>query len=330
MAKLARDVQHNGYQALYEPAVSTAVTTVTSTEIMSESIHEALHLGTPFISVAKRGGSSLSQHRLSWFTGNNKARGLDGRALPDIAGWAIEQPDLDETGLPEDYELYDAMALLVQRGLAAECVVLHPDDSGKPRPVRYWAMPQLGLFVVCEGVPSKQEMLRDPAERWGVAYAWPQGRSSELHLIAFSKELMDAGYCYPLSVKFSSYCTDRALACLKAHERVLNVADKFREEAGEHIGAAYYAYALPIGVSPRSITAGKDAGKTKEIYYPFPVVPRQIDLQYLSSVAISRDQALLLEEDGRVERTVAWSVEKSRRIMAGNEASEVNDEDHPF
>lgn len=327
MVKMQREVPHQGYQNLYEGTEDNvieaeATSAETNLEVIEEtqvprSLDSVLHLDATFISQAKRGSAPLSPHKIVWFTGNNKCRDINGKPLPDIAGWAIEQPNLEELGLPEDFELWDAMELLCAQGIAVPVIVIHQDDAGKPRPVKYWALKHASLFVVCEGIPNKSEMLRDVEMRWGVAYAWPKGKGSSLHFYAFVKELMDTGYNYGFFIRMSSYCTDRMLACLKVHERTLNAADALRQKLGK-VGVAYYAYALPLSTSQRTITAGKEVGKTTEVYYPVPMVPRKIDVDFLSETAITEDQAFILEEDGRVERMVEWSVEKSKRLIAGD------------
>jgi hypothetical protein len=227
------------------------------------SLYKALHIDAHFASSAKRGSAPLAPHKITWFTGNNKARSIDGKPLPDIAGWAIEQPDLDETGLPEDFDLCDAMELLCQQGKAAPVIVLHQDDSGKPRPVRYWSLPVASLFVVCEGIPSKFDMRNDVELRWGVAYGWPEGQSSSLHCYVYIKELMDAGYYCGFFVHMSSYLTDRMLACLYSHVRVLDAADAQRAKTGDVEPVPFYAYALPITVSSRQKPLGQSWVKPK-------------------------------------------------------------------
>lgn len=314
-----------GMQRLAEPleaqeaqVVEEAGTDLVPTANQEIALTQVLHIGTRFASSARRASAEIAfKHRVTWFTGNNKARTLDGKPLPDIAGWGVEQPDLETEASLEDFALMDAMEILVAQRLAAEVVVQHFDDAGKPRPVKYWALPRASLFVVCEGVPSRAEMMKDPAARWGVAYAWPEGKKSELHLVAYVKELMDAGYNSPFVIKFSSSVTDRMLACLKVHERVLDFADNMRMDAGEDMPLPYYAYALPLVTSKNTMTMGKVQGQTKEVFYPMPVLPPRLSEEYLAAVAITEDQAAIIEDGDRIAETVKWSVEKSKRILEG-------------
>jgi len=291
-----------------------------------ESLHSALHINTHFGSQAQYGGADTTMaRRLTWLTGNNDCFAANGKTpLPAARGWYIDKPDDDEL-YPDDFALLDAMEALVEQGLAAECVVSHPDETGKPRKVPSWHLPVASLFVVCQGIPSKSEMLNDPGARWGVAFAgWQTGGvKSTLIFSCFVKELMDAGYSGPFTARFSSYTTDKALSCLKAQEYILKFVDTLRNKAGEAEPIAYYAYALPITCSSKTITAGKEVGKTREVYYPVPAIPRlsqrdpEAALAYLASHAITEDQAFVLEHDGRVERTIEWSVKTSQRLTAG-------------
>jgi hypothetical protein len=304
----------------------TTVTEETSTAIIETqsttiSLTNALHIDVRFASAAIYGDDEPAQRRMTWATGNNDAFAMNGKqALPRARGWIIDQPDEDKGLYPDDYALIDAMELLVERGLAAPCLVVHQDEQGKPRRVPSWSLPVASLFVVCQGVPSKQQMLSDASERWGVAYTgWRNGEKSLLSLQFFVKELLDAGYNGSFYASFSGYLTDKALACLKAHEYTLRFADALRRQAGEDTPPAYYAYALPIVCSATTMTAGKEAGKTTEIYYPVPRIPRlalrnpEPGVEYLESVAITFTQAELLEREDRIERVIAWSASPTKK-----------------
>lgn len=285
------------------------------------SLGTALHMDTHFATAAQySAGSDATEARwLTWATGNNPKFDKNGKTpLENARGWIIDRPDEDEA-FPDDYELIDAMELLVEQGLAQECQVSHNDEDGKPHKVPSWHLPVASLFIVCQGIPSKTEMLADPTCRWGVAYSgWKQGAKSFVVFNCFIKELMDAGYNGVFRVKFSSFLTDKALACLKAQEYVLKFVDGLRARAGNNEPVAWYAYAQPIQCSTKTITAGKEVGKTKELYYPVPVIPRlshrdpQAAIGYLSRMAITEDQALIVEDDGRVERAVEWSAKASQ------------------
>jgi hypothetical protein len=304
-------------------STESATALVETTEGGEISLSQALHTNIRFASAAYRGGAETgAARRLTWLTGNNQCFEAHGKqALPPGRGWIIDQPDEEAGLLPDDYELIDAMEALCEQGKAAPCIVVHP-ESGKPRRVPSWALPVLTLFVICQGIPSRAEM-RDPKERWGIAYGWnPAKNRSELILQCFVKELLDSGYAGIFLAKFSGMVTDRILACLKAQEYVLNFADALRARSGDDRPVAYYAYGLPIACSQRTLTAGRE-GQSTEIYYPVPLIPRlsvrdpEPGLAYLASVAITEDQAALLEVDNRVEHTATWSVEKSRRIAGG-------------
>ncbi len=308
-----------------EPADNQAGTTlVEAAQRGCVSIAAALHVNTRFAAPAYRGGTETgAARRLTWLTGNNQCFAANGKqALPPGKGWIIDQPDEDAGLLPDDYELIDAMESLCERNLAAPCVVVHP-GAGGPRRVASWALPVASLFVICQGVPGRSEMQRDQECRWGIAYAWnPATNRSELLFQCFIKEMLDAGYAGTFTVRVGGYITDRMLLCLKAQEYVLNFADVLRAKTGEDRPVAYYAYALPIACSQRTIPAGRE-GKSTEIYYPVPLIPRlsqrdpESGLAYLASVAITEEQAALLEADERIERIVTWSIEKTRKISGG-------------
>jgi hypothetical protein len=299
------------------------------------SLGQALHMNTRFATAAQygAGGDAGDARWLTWATGNNEKFDKKGRTpLANARGWIIDRPDDDEV-FPDDYALMDAMELLVEQGLAQECMVSHNDENGKPRKVASWHMPVASLFIVCQGIPSKSEMLADPSCRWGVAYTgWKQGSKSFIVFNCFVKELMDAGYNGIFRVKFSSFLTDKALACLKAQEYVLKFVDGLRAHAGNNEPVAWYAYAQPITCSTKTITAGKEVGKTKELYYPVPAIPRlsqrdpQAAIDYLARMAITENQAFIVEEDGRVERTVEWSI-KASQPNAGEAALYSSDDD---
>lgn len=290
------------------------------------SLGAALHMDTHFATVAQySAGSDATDARwMSWATGNNEKFAKNGKTpLENARGWIIDCPDEDEA-FPDDYELIDAMEILVKQGMAQECVISRQDDAGKSRKVPSWHLPVASLFVVCQGIPSKSEMLSDPTCRWGVAYSgWKQGAKSFIAFNCFVKELMDAGYSGMFHCRFSSFLTDKALACLKAQEYVLKFVDGLRTRAGNTEPVAWYAYAQPIQCSTKTLTAGKEAGKTKELYYPVPAIPRlshrdpQAAVDYLASHAITEEQALIVEYDGRVERAVEWSA-KSPQQLAGD------------
>ncbi len=321
--------------------VSTAL--VEAAEPREVSLTTALHVNTRFASAAYRGGAEASvPRRISWLTGNNDCFAINGKsALPPARGWFIDQPDEEDGLLPDDYELIDAMEVLCEQGKAAPCIVMHPESSSKPRRVPSWSLPVLTLFIICQGIPSKAEMQGDQTLRWGIAYGWnPKSNRSELYFQCFIKELWEAGYAGVFTAKFSGLVTERILLCLKAQEYVLNFADALRSRSGEEQPCAYYAYGLPVACSGHTLTAGKQ-GQSTEVYYPIPLVPRlsvrdpESGLKYLASVAIGDSQAAILEADGRIERTVAWSIEKSRRINGGDaddqaEAPQNGDDEVPF
>jgi hypothetical protein len=298
------------------------------------SLASALHVNTHFASTATLTGDGYAPRRLSWATGNNAMFASNGKTPLEAArGWILDQPNQDEL-FPADYELMDAMDVLIEQGKARAVVVEHFDKDGRPNKVPSWQfLPGLSLFVICEGVPNKSEMHADVTCRWGVAYAWPKGidsrtgksLTSSLQFLCFAKELMDAGYNGSLSVRFSSYLTDKALSALRAHEYVLSFAEKLRS-GGEPL--AWYAYAQYLQISVNTLTAGTEQGKTKQLYYPIPAIPRlspkdmESAMGYLASMAITIDQAYIIEAGDRVRATVTWSEEKSKRILAGNDADE--------
>src|SRR5579885_2835549 len=323
-------------------ATETTTTSISLAEPAAPPMTNALHFARRFSSEAVLTGNSYDMRRLTWLTGNNDCFAANGKTpLESARGWFLDQPDEDEM-FPEDYELLDAMEQLCEQGKARPCVVVHYDDKGQPNRKASWQfIPGVSLFVICQGMPSKREMLDDPACRWGVAYGWPRDRVDEkgkaipssLHFGAFVKELMDLGYFGAFTVKFSSYVTDRAIACLKAQEYVLHFAEQLRAQAGETAMLPYYAYALPVKCSVNTLTAGSEPGKSKQVYYPIPAIPRlslrtlEGSVAYLDSCAISDEQAAVLEQNSRVEEMVKWSVEKSRQILMGKEVEANGDGD---
>jgi len=328
-------------------ATTTDIAVVTPAE-QSINIAAATLDGMTFVSEAMLSGSTYSTRRVTWATGNNSMWAANGKTpLENARGFLIDQPNEDEL-FPEDYELLDAMEILCAQGKARAVVIEHLDKDGKPNKVASWQLLQASLFVVCEGVPSEQEMKSDPECRWGVAYVPFRGRgandkalSSEVHFLAFVKELMDTGYNGPFLFKFSSYIAPKALACLKAHEYALRFVNALRSEAGDVQGLPFYALALPIQVSIATITAGSaERGGTKQVHYPVPSIPRLsmrdpgAAMTFLARVAISREQAAMVEDGARVEQTRQWSIDTSKRLLAGVVVDEatapVGDEDRVF
>jgi hypothetical protein len=309
------------------------LTVINSQEV---SLVQALHTTTVFAGPQRRRGGeeSSTPRNLSWLTGNNPMFAANGKTpLPGARGFFIDKPNEDEM-FPADYELMDAMEILCEQGKAREVVVEHYDkDTNKPNRVPSWELHEISLFVVCEGIPSKSEMERDNSDRWGVAYAWPAGsdKRSKLRFNCFIKELMDTGYNGLFMASFSSFCTSRAIATLKAHEHVLKFVDKLRAKAGETEPVPYYAYALPIKCSTKTLTAS-NGEKSKEVYYPVPAIPHlsvrnlEASLAYLASMAITEEQAYILEYNGRVEQAVRWSIEETSRIITGRDNEQAPEE----
>lgn len=311
------------------------------------SLGQALHNGVHFAGTVRTSSIDDSDARwLSWATGNQDAFAINGKTpLPAARGWFIDQPGEDR--YPDDFALIEAMDLLCEQRMAAECIVVRQDKETKaPRKVASWHLPQASLFIVCEGIPSRAEMLSDAKERWGVAYSgWQDGVKSQLSFYCYVKELFDAGYSGIFHCQFSSKLTEPALKLLRSHQDyTLKFAEMLRSSGGISESLAYYAYALPVRCSTETITARNKAGQSKELYYPVPAVPmlsartpqREADsLAYLAGVAITNEQALLLENDGRLERIIEWSVNRSQRLVAGEDISDdgmisLDDNESPF
>lgn len=321
---------HKGHEAAYTIAEAETAVAVVESQALEVSLNHALHIDKAFASVAQRreGDESTAPRSLSWCTGNNPMFGSNGKTpLPAARGFFIDRPDEDEM-FPDDYDLLDAMEQLVEQNKAREVVVEHYDKQGKPNRVPSWELYDVSLFVVCEGVPSKAEMERDNNDRWGIAYGWQPGIGgrSQVRFHCFIKELMDAGYNGLFIAGFSSFCTTKAIMALKAHDYVLRFADNLRAKAGDKEPVPFYAYALPIKCSTKTLTAGEE-GKSREVYYPVPAIPRlserdpEASLAYLAGMAITEDQARVLECNGRVEQSVLWSVRESARILAGKDGN---------
>lgn len=332
-----KNVPHKGYQAVVaiNEVAQEGTATVESTALVvadaprEVSLGRAIHSNVRFASSALMTSDEPGPRRLTWLTGNNQCFAPDGKtAMPPAKGFFLDMPVEEDGLLPGDYQLMDAMEILCERGIAVPCIVVHQAD-GKPSRVPSWSLPAASLFVICQGVPSKAEMLQDVTARWGIAYGWNALRGrTELNVQCFVKELLDAGYNGAFDLKFSGQIVDKAISALKAHEYVLRFADRLRQQAGEEQGVPYYAYALHLRCSASTLTVGRNA--TTEVYYPVPTIPRlsQRDMDsaiaFLDAMAITEDQAFLIEENGRVERAVEWSVNKSRQIITGNDASDVS------
>ena len=307
-------------QEIEEAVQSEASTDLVPVVPQEVSLDRATHTGMIFTSAARYEESAAEPRELGWRTGNNRCFAANGKTpLENAHGWFIDRPDEDEM-FPDDYRLCEAMEILVEQGQAIECEVVYLDKDGKnPHNVPSWKLSIASLFVVCEGVPSKSEMGGDARCRWGVAYGWdPNGNRSRLRFHCFVKELMDAGYDGVFKVSLSGLITDRAIKALKAQDDVLKFVDTLRGEP-----LPYYAYAIPLGCSIKTMTAGSE--KTSEVYYPIPLVPglsrknAEATIAYLDNVAISARQVSILENNGRVDQCIEWSVKESARILAGKD-----------
>lgn len=309
------------------------------------SLGAALHDRLVFAGKLHQSSPDDSEARwLSWATGNQESFAANGKTpLPAARGWYIDCPGDDK--FPDDFALEEAMAILCEQGLASECVVVRQDkDTKAPRKVPSWHMQMASLFVVCEGVPSKTEMDSDPHERWGVAYsAYSNGVKSSLAFYVYIKELMDAGYPGLFHCQFSAFLTVPMLKVLRSHQDyTLRFAEMLRGENNIAGDLAYYSYALPVRCSTGTITARNKDGLSKELYYPIPSVPllsvrtpqhEEVSLGYLASMAITDQQAAILEANGRVERIVEWSINRSQRLTAGEEIDDnsmINLDEPPF
>jgi hypothetical protein len=323
-------------QAEIEAATSQAVVPAPSSQV-SEAL--ALHVGTSFAAPALRPEPEESRHLLAWRTGLLPTRSIEGKMLPNYAGWAIQVPEAsEETGelSADDGLLAELLESLCEpdadgRRLGAPIVIQHRGDEksgNKPRFVRYVALRQASLYVVCQGIPSNSQMAASAENRWGIAYGWPKGGKSALRFQVFVRELLDAGYFLPLQCSFHGPMTGHVLSMLRAQYKVLAFADKSRRAIiGE--GAPmlpYYAYDLPTTVSegPRQFGKGNE---TQNVYVPVPVIPVGLSLDYLASHATPELYARLIEDEGRVEHATAWSIGVSKKILEGVEGEEGPDGD---
>lgn len=364
--KTPRDVPpHKGYQPLYGQPGEAAppVESVTVVEEVKEEASTALVpmgsqeigeiLGTrhPFVSAVQFSGSGRPPtRRLTWLTGNSDLFAANGKTqLEPAKGLFLDKPD-EEDMSPYDYELWDAMEELCERGQAREIVVSYIDEKTKaPRKTPSWQFLDPSLFVVCQGVPTKTEMDKDNRCRWGIAYAWPQGAKSRLSFHCFVQQLMKVGYNGAFIASFSSYVTTEILKILYNYhqEYVLHFVDENRGDLGITFAIPYYYLTLTLRVSTKTITAGSEEGKTRQVYYPVAVIPRlsmrnlTATLAFLASARITDEQAMILECDGFVEECADWSVKETRRILEGRDfdadvapASDgtivLDDKDSPF
>lgn len=347
MVKMKNDnVPHNGYQNLYEkPEGTTIVEEVPSTALVpvtSNALSDVLTTEHAFTSGVRFGGTERPPlRRLTWLTGNN-AQYIGKTKIEPAAGLYLDIPDEDEMS-PYDYELQDAMELLCEMGQAREVIVEYLDSKTKePRKTPSWQFINPSLFVVCQGVPSKEEMDKDISMRWGAAYAWPQGAKSKLKFHCMIRQLMLAGYNGPFLASFSSYVTSKALTALRDHEYVLRFIDKQRRELGIDFEIPYYFTSLTLKVSTNTITAGsEERGGTKQVNYPVAVIPRlslrNLDAAraFLGGSVISDEQAEAVEYNGYVEECCDWSMKESQRILEGRDENGAgtdvtNTSDAPF
>ncbi len=301
----------------------TAVIPAASTEIGE---HLALHLDHN-IDFATTGAMTpepeTSQHLLSWLKGLNATKSAAGKALPNYRGWAIQWPEADDNGdlSIDDESLKLALEALCEpdeHGVArgAEIVVQHRGDeasNGKPRIVRYCALKQASLYVICRGIPSNSQM-RNVETRWGVAVGWKDGKSI-VQFQVFIKELMDEGYFLPFFCSFRGTITDFVLNALRTQYKVLKVANELRSRYKPDLPALpFYAYDLPLVVSEAPRSVGKV--QSQSIYVPVPTMPSTIDVAYLRDHYAAQGTLEVIEDDDRVAHTVAWSIETSKGFSA--------------
>lgn len=334
-----KDVPHKGYQVLHgqsegtvPPVEGVVVEEVRDGASMAlvpvpdNALGDVLSVDHEFASAVRFGSTERPPvRRLTWLTGNNDQY-IGKKKIEAAAGLYLDMPNEDEMS-PWDYELQDAMEELCERGQAREVAVHYIDEKTKePRPTLSWQFMDPALFVVCQGVPSKDEMDKDISMRWGVAYAWPQGGKSRLRFHCFIQQLMKVGYAGPFLVSFSSYVTSKALGALRDHEYVLRFVDKQRRELGINFEIPYYFASLTLKVSIGTITAGSvERGGTKQVNYPVAVIPRlsvrnmEAARAFLAGAIVTDEQAEALEYNAYVEECADWSVKESRRILEGRD-----------
>lgn len=338
------DVPHTGYQALYDGVESPVVEGRTVVkEIPSETalvpvqpqaLSHALSTEYVFASDVHFGGSGRPPvRRMTWLTGNND-QFIGKIAIESARGLYLDKPDEDEMS-PWDYELEEAMEILCDLGQAREVVVAYIDEKTKqPRKTPSWQFIDPSLFIVCEGVPSKEEMDKDSRCRWGVAYGWPHGAKSRLSFHCFVQQLMKVGYNGAFVVSFSSYTTTKAITALYEYHQnyVLRFIAENREALGITSAVPYYLITLTLSVSTKTLTAGsEERSGTRQVFYPVAKIPRlslrnlEAALTFLASAKITDAQAEILEADGFVSQCEEWSTKESQRILTGRDAEELAD-----
>lgn len=247
---------------------------------------------------ARRPMPRVADPLLQWSTG------LQTKERRIYAGWLLEAG--------KHAELDDALA----RAGFSPIVIKH----GSGNMVTHWAIETANLFVVAEGVQTIAEM-KHTDERYGIAFGWRTlegGRvQSVLRFRAFLRELLDVGFTEPLLVTAKSTLTGDLIAGLMRQYEVLDAVDHFRaQDRKPPMQPPFYACSIPLG--PGQEVARGSGGQTREIAPIIAQIPQPITKEYIRSHWTQREWVPLVE--GLLDATIAWSVQASRLISAGEES----------
>lgn len=241
---------------------------------------------------ARRPGLDIDDPKLQWATG------LPTTDQRVYAGWFIERGQDDEL---------DAAMRVAQ---IAQVDIKH---TGSGNVGHHWALPTASLFVLCEGLQSKRELMASQ-DRYGIAYGWTrdeQGRpQSVLRLRVLARELLAVGYDHPLTITLTSTITDDMLAALRRQYAVLEAA----REAGKG-DLPFYAFSLPI-TQGQAARRGQAPGKQREIIPMQAPVPAPATRDYLVRHWIGK-RPWVEQIEALLPETIAWSVAESLAISAG-------------
>ncbi len=247
---------------------------------------------------ARRPSPQVSDPLIQWSTG------LPTREKTIYAGWLIEAGRSD------------ALDAAMAEADFTQVTIRH----GSGNLVTHWAIETANLFVICEGVQSIAEMKTAyTTERYGIAFGWrtlPDGRrQSQLRCRVLLRELLAVGYQEPLLVSVKSTLTGDMLTALTRQYEVLDAIEAFRKESGKPpLSPPFYACSVPLGPG-QEVARGRE--QTKEIAPIVARIPSPITRGYILAHYIKREWATLIE--GLLDQTVAWSVQASVQIAAGEE-----------
>ena len=192
---------------------------------------------------------------------------------------------------------------------------------GSGNVVTHWAVETANAFVIADGVQSPQECKRSE-DRFGIAYGWhvmDDGRSqSKIKLRVLLRELLLVDCYEVLTISVKSTMSQDMIDALLVQYAVLNAVDQYRADDGKPaLNPPFYACCIPLGAGAASVRGS--GASTREIVPPAALIPNPITKEYIRANWIKRDWTRYI--DSIIEDTIRWSVEESRRIVAGSDAA---------